>query len=114
VTGPPLGLNRRRAVRVPMPATGAPVSVVGAKLLNVSPYGMLVESPMALTPDAVLKFRLVIGGLKTDVEARVAQCFPQPGSRRFGLGLEFTQIDNDVQDRLTDVLAEFQAESGTG
>jgi Tfp pilus assembly protein PilZ len=89
-----------------MPPTGGPVSVVGARLLNVSPYGMLIESPMAMTADSVMQFRLVVGGEKTDVEARVAACTAQPGTRRaYGIGLEFTAIDDGIRERLREILA---------
>jgi hypothetical protein len=102
----PAGLERRRARRVPVPREGGPVSVVGARLRDVSPYGMMIESPMALTVDAELPFRLVVAGEKADVEARVAVCTPLPGARRaFGVGLEFTRIDEAVRARLGQVLA---------
>ena len=42
-----MSAERRRAERVPMPATGGPVSVVGARLVDVSPYGMMIESPVS-------------------------------------------------------------------
>jgi hypothetical protein len=102
----PAGLERRRAVRVPMPETGGPVSVVGARLLDVSPYGMMIESPVALTEDAVLKFRLSLEGRKVDVSARVAGCTPRPGPRRaYGVGLEFLDLAEDVRDRVREILA---------
>jgi len=105
-SAPPSGINRRRAERVAMPPTGGVVSVVGARLLDVSPYGMRIESPLPMESEAVLQFRLVIAGEKADVEARVAACVLTPGDKkRFGVGLEFVRIDDGVQERLREVLA---------
>jgi Tfp pilus assembly protein PilZ len=82
------------------------VSVVGARLRDVSPYGMLIESPVALPVDSELQFRLVVEGEKADVEARVAVCTPLSGPRRaYGVGLEFTRIDEAVRARLARVVA---------
>jgi len=102
----PAGLERRRARRVPVPRDGGPVSVVGARLLDLSPYGMMIESPVALTVDSELPFRIVVASEKADVEARVAVCTPRPGPRRtFGIGLEFVRIDEVFRARLSRVLA---------
>lgn len=100
------GFERRRAPRVAVPAAGWEVSVVGARLRDVSAYGMMIESPVALTVDSELQFRLIVEGEKTDVEARVAVCTPLAGPpRAYGVGLEFTRIDEDVRARLARVLA---------
>jgi hypothetical protein len=102
----PSGMERRRAERVPMPETGGPVSVTGARLLDVSPFGMMIESPVALTEDAVLKFRLSVDARKVDVSARVAACSARPGARHaYGVGLEFLDLPPDVRDQIRDVLA---------
>jgi hypothetical protein len=103
----PKGLERRRAERVWLDYPGAPVSVVGARLVNASPYGMMIESPVPMAPEAVLKLRLVVGmdREKCDVEARVAACTPLPGPRRaFGVGLEFKRIDERARARLAEAL----------
>ena len=101
------GLERRRAERVPMSGAGAPVAVVGARLINASVYGMLIESRVPLEPEAVLPLRLVIRGHKADVEARVAACTPLAGARRtFGVGLEFVRIDEMARGRLDEVVEE--------
>ena len=51
-------------------------------------------------------FRLLINGVRTDVEARVAACTPQPGARRaYGIGLEFTSIADADRETLRQVLA---------
>lgn len=103
----PGGFERRKAERVPVPPSGGPVSVVGARLVNVSSYGMMIESPVPLEQDAIMQFRLVVAGQKADVEARVAACFARAGEKRrcFGVGLEFTRIPPEVQERLRELLA---------
>jgi Tfp pilus assembly protein PilZ len=91
-----------------MPASGGPVSVMGARLLNASPFGMMIESLVPLEKDAVLALRLTIGGQKFDIETRVAACTPIVGGARrgFGIGLEFAHLPEDVRERLKQVLAD--------
>ena len=84
---------------------GAAVSVVGAALVNVSSYGMMIESPVPLERDAVMQFRLVVAGRKADVDARVASCTPVPGARRYAVGLEFVGIPPETERRLVRVLS---------
>jgi len=104
------GPERRRCARVPMAPTGGPVSVVGARLVDVSPYGMMIESPVAMKEDAVLQFRLAVEGRKTDVSARVASCVARPGARHaYGVGLEFVDLPGDLRDQIRDVLARHAA-----
>ena len=100
------GLERRRAERVPMTAAGAPVAVVGARTINASVYGMLIESPVPLEPEAILPLRLVVRDHKADVEARVAACTPLPGRRVFGVGLELVRIDEMARGRLDEAVEE--------
>ena len=101
----PGGLERRRAERVPMPPTGGVVSVVGARLVNVSAYGMMIESPVPLKSDAILPFRLVVAGRKADMEACVVACAPLPGARRrYAAGLEFSRIPQETRALLAQVL----------
>lgn len=84
--------------------------MVGAAVASVSPYGMLIVSPVPLEPGAVLSLRLVVAGVKTDVEARVVACARLArGGRRYGAGLEFTRITAETRARLADVLAGLQA-----
>ena len=85
-------------------ARGGAVSVVGAGLVNVSSYGMMIESPVPLEREAVMQFRLVVAGENTDVDARVAACTPVPGARRYAVGLEFVRIAPEAQQRLIRVL----------
>ena len=64
-------MERRRAKRIAMTPPANPVSVVGARIIDVSPYGMMIESPVAISPDAVLPFRIVVEGHSSDVSCRV-------------------------------------------
>jgi PilZ domain len=101
-TAPPAGLERRRAERVRVPPRGGAVSVVGARLVNISGYGMMIESLVPLEAEARMDFRLVIAGEKVDVEARVAACSLLSSGRRrvFGVGCEFTSLSDSVRERL--------------
>jgi hypothetical protein len=100
------GPERRRVERVPVAPVGGPVSVMGARLIDVSPYGMMIESPVAMKEDAVLQFRLAVQGRKIDVSARVACCRARAGARHaYGIGLEFVDLPSDVRDQIRDVLA---------
>jgi hypothetical protein len=102
----PKGLERRRVVRTPA-ELALPVSVVGARLVNISHFGMMIESPVPLERESILSFRLVIDGYKGDVEARVAACTlgASGEARRYGIGLEFTSLSIDVLNRLRKALA---------
>jgi Tfp pilus assembly protein PilZ len=103
-SGGPPGGEKRRGARFAIPAAGAPVSVIGARLLDLSGYGMMIESPFPMELDSVLPFRLVVIGEKVDVEARVATCTPRAGDRRrvFGVGLEFVALSQTLRDRLVE------------
>jgi hypothetical protein len=102
---PAAGPERRRCPRIPMAPTGGPVSVVGARLVDVSPYGMMIESPVPMKEDSVLQFRLAVEGRKTDVSARVACCTARPGTRHaYGVGLEFVELPSELRDQIRDVL----------
>ena len=103
--GASAGPERRRVERVPMAPVGGPVSVVGARLVDVSPYGMMIESPVAMKEDAVLQFRLAVEGRKTDVSARVACCTARAGTRHaYGVGLEFVNLPSELREQIRDVL----------
>jgi PilZ domain len=98
----PKGLERRRGIRTPVDQLAVVVSVIGARLVNISLFGMMIESPVPLEREAILSFRLVIGGHKGDVEARVAACTlgASGQARRYGIGLEFTSLPLDLLSRL--------------
>jgi hypothetical protein len=74
--------------------------------MDVSPYGMMIESPVAMKEDAVLQFRLAVEGRKTDVSARVACCTARAGVRHaYAVGLEFVNLPSDLREQIRDVLA---------
>jgi len=102
----PTGLERRRGIRTPVEQLSVAVSVVGARLVNISTFGMMIESPVPLEREAVLSFRLVIGGYRGDVEARVAACTlgASGQARRYGIGLEFTSLPSDLRSRIRKAL----------
>lgn len=99
-------IERRRAERVPMAPPANPVTVVGARMVDVSPFGMRIESRVAIPPDTVLPFRIVVAGRTSDVSCRVANCRPvSSGEQRlFGIGLEFLDLPADAGERLRTVL----------
>jgi PilZ domain-containing protein len=82
------------------------VSVVGARILEVSPFGMVIESRIAIAPDAVLPFRIVVDGRTSDVSCRVATCRPAAGAeqRHFGIGLEFLDLPAESRDHLREAV----------
>jgi len=83
-----------------------PVSVVGTRLMNISRDGALIEAPVPLAPESTLRLRLVVEGVKSELEARVAQCRPrEPSGGRWSVGLEFTEVPSDMRERLTRALA---------
>jgi hypothetical protein len=110
----PAGAERRRAPRFSVPPDGGVVSVVGARLLNVSAGGMLIESLMPLESESVHKFRLVVAGEKLDIEARVASCIAQPSGKRrsYGIGMEFKEMPPGAKERLLQVLSELPTAKG--
>lgn len=104
---PPSGFDRRRAERIPAPPRGSAVSVVGARLVNISGYGMMIESLVPLERDTRMDFRLVVSGEKMDVEARIVACkLLSSGKRRlFVVGCEFTSLSELACERLIAALA---------
>ncbi len=103
----PRGLERRRSPRIPIAELEGAVAVVGARLVNVSLYGMMIDSPVPLERESVLSLRLVVQGYKSDVEARVAECTigASVAPKRYGVGLEFTDIPAGTRRRLEQTLA---------
>jgi hypothetical protein len=94
--------ERRRVPRIPAETLAVPVSVVGARLVNLSLFGMMIESPVPLEREAIMKFRLSIGSYKGDAEARVAASTVRDRGpvRRFGIGLEFAALSTEMRDHL--------------
>ena len=104
---PTAGLDRRRSERFPVPPRGARVSVVGARLVNVSGYGMMIESLVPLERESRMDFRLVVAGEKLDVEARIAACTLIASGRRriYGVGCEFLSLSDAARERLVAAIA---------
>jgi len=88
-----------------------PVSVVGARLVNICQDGLLLEAPVPLSPDSTLRLRLVVGGVKTEFEARVANSRRRSvrGSHPWGVGVEFASVPAEVRERLARVLGTWRA-----
>jgi hypothetical protein len=115
----PDSLDRRRARRALLPPTSGPISVVGARVRNASPFGMSIESPVSLPAGEVIPLRLVVGGSKQDVSARVVASTPLPtesGERRrlYSIGLEFSQLPDDLRERLIAALESAPSEPPRG
>jgi hypothetical protein len=98
----PGGIERRRAVRRVPDDLLDRVSVVGARVLDVSPQGLQIEAGVPLAPGSSLRLQLLVGGVKGEVEARVADCRRRgtPPGRAFGVGLELTQVPEALRSRL--------------
>jgi hypothetical protein len=102
----PGGLERRRVPRRPPDELVESVSVVGARLLDISPYGLQIEAPVPLAPASSVRLQLLVGGVKSEVEARVADCRQRgtPSGRAFGVGLELTEVPEALRSRLARAL----------
>ena len=99
-------IERRRAKRIPVAPPAGPVTVVGARIVDVSPFGMRIESRVAISPDSILAFRIAVDGRTSDVSCRVAACRPAtgPDQRLFDIGLEFLDLPDSEADHLREVL----------
>jgi hypothetical protein len=100
-TGPD-GVERRRAPRLEPDDLAEPVLVVGSRLVNISPGGLMLEAPIPLTPDSTLRLRLVMAGERTDVHARVRGCVARVKGRgsAWVVGVEFEDLDPVARARL--------------
>ncbi len=107
----PSGFERRRSERLPLPPRGGEIGVVGARLVSVSVHGMLIESMVPMEENSTLQLRMLIAGVKADVEARVACCSILSHGRRrlYGVGLEFSAIPETARKRLRELLAATKA-----
>jgi hypothetical protein len=102
----PGGVERRRAPRLEPHDLAEPVLVVGSRLVNIGPGGLMLEAPVPLTPESSLHLHLVMAGERTDVDARVRGCVPRSQGRRqvWGVGVEFEKLDPLARARLDRVL----------
>ena len=80
--GGPDGVERRRAPRLEPDDLAEPVVVVGSRLLNIGPGGLMLEAPIPLSPESSLQLRLVVAGERTDGHARVRGCVQRAAGRR--------------------------------
>jgi hypothetical protein len=85
--------------------------VVGARLVDISRDGLLLEAPVPLAPQSTLRLRLVVGGVKTEIEARVANSRRRAlrGSHPWGVGVEFGEVPAAVRRRLARALGTWRA-----
>ena len=95
-------LERRQAPRLAPAELAEPVLLVGSRLVNIGPGGLMLEAPVPLAPDSPLQLRLLVGGERTDFCAHVRGCVPRPGSRRtaWSVGVEFDALDTVARERL--------------
>jgi hypothetical protein len=77
-----------------------PVFVVGSQLVNIGAHGVMLEAPVPLETDSTLRFRLVVGGRKAEVEGRVCACVPRVAGRQWGVGIEFVRMSDAARQRL--------------
>ena len=105
-TGPD-GVERRLAPRLEPDELSEPVLVVGSRLVNIGPEGLMLEAPVPLAPESTLHLRLVLGGERADVDARVRGCVPRSHGRgrAWGVGVEFENLDPAARERLDRALA---------
>ena len=102
----PGGVERRRAPRLPPEDLAEPVFVVGSRLVNLGPGGLMLDAPIPLAPDSTLHLRLILGGERADVDVRVRACVPRTHGRRrsWGVGLQFESLDSATRERLARAL----------
>jgi hypothetical protein len=107
---PPGGVERRRAPRAEPDELAERVCVMGTRLVNISRHGVLIEAPVPLAPDSTLRLRLVVAGVKSELETRVAQCHRrETAGRRWRIGVEFREVPREMRERLARVLRTWRA-----
>ena len=104
--GGPGGVERRSHPRRSPEELAEPVQVVGSQLVDIGRGGLRLEAPIPLTVESAVHLRLVLGGQRTDVDARVRGCERHEEGRRcsWGVGLEFERLDPSARARLDRVL----------
>ncbi len=102
----PAGIERRRGPRYRPEELGQPVLLVGGRLLNIGPYGLLLEAPVPLSPDSSLRLQLVMGAHRAQVKGRVRGCVPcrQGYHPAWGVGVEFEWMSAEDRERLSRAL----------
>jgi len=76
--------------------------VVGSRLVNIGPGGLMLEAPVPLTPDSTLQLHLLVGGERTDLDGRVRGCVQRGAGLRtaWGVGVQFQAVDPLSRERL--------------
>jgi hypothetical protein len=94
--------ERRQAPRLEPTELAEPVLVVGSRLLNIGPGGLMLEAPVPLAPDSPLHLHLLVGGERADLDVRVRGCVQRSVGRRssWGVGVQFEAIDSVSRERL--------------
>jgi PilZ domain len=94
--------ERREAPRLEPSDLAEPVLVVGSRLVNIGPGGLMLEAPVPLMPDSSLHLHLLVGGERTDLDAKVKGCVARPIGRRaaWGVGVQFETVDPVSRERL--------------
>ena len=94
--------ERRQAPRLEPSELAEPVLVVGSRLVNIGPGGLMLEAPVPLTPDSPLHLHLLVGGERTELDARVRGCVPRGTGRRvaWGVGVQFETLGPAARERL--------------
>lgn len=105
-TGPD-GVERRLAPRLEPDDLSEPVFVIGSRLVNIGPGGLMLEAPVPLAPESTLHLHLVLGGERAGVEVRVRGCAPRSHGRRrvWGVGVQFENLEPAARERLERALA---------
>ena len=105
-TGPE-GVERRLAPRLEPDDLSEPVFVIGSRLVNIGPGGLMLEAPVPLAPESALHLRLVLGGERAEVDARVRGCAPRAHGRvpAWGVGVQFENLEPAARERLERALA---------
>jgi hypothetical protein len=100
-TGPG-GVERRLTPRLEPDDLSETVFVVGSRLVNIGRGGLMLEAPVPLAPDSTLQLHLVLGGKRTQVDARVRGCVPRSEGRHpaWGVGVQFENLPPAVLERL--------------
>jgi hypothetical protein len=95
-------VERRRARRLTPNELAEPVLVVGSRLVNIGPGGLMLEAPVPLLPDSPLQLHLLVGGQRTDLDARVRGCVQRGIGRRsaWSVGVQFETLDPVSRERL--------------
>ena len=85
--------DRRRGSRMAAvgPLWGTLHLAVAVEIVNVSPFGVLVSSPISLPRDSIQHLRIVAGDHEVQIDARVCHARPHEHQGEPGelIGLEF-------------------------